>query len=153
MDIRKYFKNLEEKLETVNPALAFNCPEKTKIQMEPHTDLWQGGEKTTKFEKKFETKTFKRSRTSLSEEERDQNQDKGKKIREDEELIISQEEKMEIGKKRGEEGKKNVREKFHHTLMGGDKPDRKPGEPTMKFQDYLRRKTFKTPSSSQPTNH
>ena len=70
MDIRKYFTKLGENLAINNPALAFNCPETSKIQMETHTDLWQGGEKT-KIEK-FETKiTFKRSRTSLSEEERE----------------------------------------------------------------------------------
>ena len=41
---------------------------------------------------------------------------------------------MENEKKRGEEVKKNEREKFHHTLMGGDKPARKPGEPKKKLR-------------------
>ena len=74
IDIRKYFTSLGENLAKnlgINPALAFNCPESAKIQMEPLNDLWQGGEKT-KIEK-FGTKiTFKRGRTLLSEEEREQ---------------------------------------------------------------------------------
>ena len=84
MDIRKYFKKLEEKLAVDNPALSLNCPERSKKQMEPLTDLWQGGEKTEnkKIREKFETKsTLKRSRTSLREEEKEHYQCRGKKRR------------------------------------------------------------------------
>ena len=63
-------------------------------------------------------------------------------MREDEELIISQEEKIEMEKIRGEEVRNKEREKFHHTLMGEDKPAGKPGEPKKNFRDYLGRKKY-----------
>ena len=133
MDIRKYFKKLEEKLTIDNPALSLNCPERSKKEVEPITDLWQGGAKTEnkKTREKFETKsTSKRSRTSLSEEEEEHYQCRVKKRRNNEELIVSQGEKME---NRGDEASKKEREKIHHTLMGVDKPAEKPSETKKKF--------------------
>ena len=100
--------------------------------MEPLNDLWQGGEKTKI--KKFGTKiTFKIGRT-LSEEEREQDQLTRKKRREDGEMIIAREEKIENEKKRGEEARSRERECFHHTLVDDDKPAGKPGETKKNFE-------------------
>ena len=98
--------------------------------MEPSNDLWQGGEKM-KMEK-FVTKiTFKRGRTSLCEDEREQDQHTRKKRREDGELISTREEKIENEMIRGEEARNRERECLHHTLVDDDKPAGKPSE-TMK---------------------
>ena len=150
MDIRLYFKNLEKKIKVDNPAISPNYSENTKNtknKTNQNVGLWKGGPKMKKFETNFETKTLKRSRTALGEEE---NQCKGKKKRENEDLIISQEEKMEIGKKRGEEGMKTEREKFRHTLMGRVKPEKNESDPKRSSKTE---ETLKTPSSSQPTIH
>ena len=79
MDIRIYFKNLEKKIKVDNPAISPNYSENTKNKINQNVDLWKGGPKIIKFEKNFETKRLKRSRTSLGEEE---NQCKGKKKKE-----------------------------------------------------------------------
>ena len=100
--------------------------------MEPLNDLWQGGEK--KKIEKFGTKiTFKRGRTSLSEEEREQDKHTRKKRREDGEMILTREEKVENEKIRGEEARNRERECFHHTLVDDDKPAGKPSETKKNF--------------------
>ena len=73
---------------------------------------------------------MKRSRTSLREEEKEHYQCRGEKRRKIEELIVSQEEKME---NRGDKARRKESEKIHHTLMGVDKPAEKPSEKKKKF--------------------
>ena len=130
-DIRKYFTNLGEtfaKNYEKNSAIASKCPVTAKNHMEPSSDLWQGGVKTKMTKTETKKINYKRSRTSLCEDESEEDQHVRKKRREDGDLILTREEKMKNEMVRGEEAWNGEQEWIFHTLVDEDKPARNPSE-------------------------
>ena len=101
--------------------------------MEPSSDLWQGWIKTKMTKTETKKINYKRSRTSLYEDESEEDQRVRKKRREDGDLISAREEKMENEVVRGEEAWNRDRESVHHTLVVEDKPARNPIERLWNF--------------------